>query len=114
MNFGIQLFRLAFSRILYRGDSTMHKNVGGYDRIARFIVGPVLIIVGGAAFAGVIALAAGTLGLVLATVAVLVGAVLTVTATTQKCPLNAVIGLNSFQEPSTDQSASDEATSSVK
>lgn len=92
----------------------MEKNVGGYDRIARFVVGPVLIVVGAAAFGGLLTLAAGTLGLVLAGVAVLVGAVLTVTAATQKCPLNSVIGMNTYREPSTRQSASEEANSRVE
>lgn len=92
----------------------MQMNVGGYDRIARFIVGPILIVAGAAAFGGFLTLAAGTLGLVLAGVAVLVGAVLTVTATTQKCPLNAAIGLNTYRERSTQQSSTDEAGPSIK
>ncbi|GAB7095527.1 hypothetical protein JCM30237_26810 [Halolamina litorea] len=74
----------------------MEKNVGGLDRIARFIVGPLLIIVGLAAFAGLFTPALGTTVLVLAAVSVLVGAVLTVTAATQKCPLNSVIGLDTY------------------
>ena len=92
----------------------MEKNVGGYDRSARFVLGPLLIIVGAAAFAGIITLSTGTLGLVLAGVAVLIGAVLTVTATTQKCPLNSTIGLNTYEDRSADQSVSDEARSSIK
>ena len=92
----------------------MEKNVGGYDRSARFVLGPLLIVLGAAAFTGIITLSTGTLGLVLAGVVVLVGAVLTVTATTQKCPLNATIGLDTYTEHPTDQSSSDEAKSSVK
>lgn len=92
----------------------MEKNVGGYDRIARFIVGPILIIVGGAALGGVLTLAAGTLGAVLAGIAVLIGAILTVTATTRTCPLNAAIGLNTYEERSPQQSPPDETKSSTK
>ena len=92
----------------------MQKNVGGYDRSARFVLGPVLIVLGVAAFSGVLTLAAGTVGLVLAGVAVLIGAVLTVTAATQKCPLNTVIGLNTYRESTPDQPSTDETKPSVK
>lgn len=90
----------------------MEKNVGGYDRIARFVVGPVLLVVGLAAFAGLLTLAAGTLGLVLAGAAVLVGAVLLVTAATQKCPLNSVVGMNTYQDEVGE--SADESTTSVR
>ncbi|MDT3436524.1 DUF2892 domain-containing protein [Haloarcula sp. 1CSR25-25] len=92
----------------------MQKNVGGYDRSARFVLGPILIIVGAAAFVGIITLSTGTLGLVLAGVAVLVGAVLTVTATTQKCPLNATIGLDTYNHDATNQSSSDKTRPEIK
>ena len=75
----------------------MEKNVGGYDRIARFVVGPILVLVGLAALGGLLTLAAGTLGLVLAAVALLVGLVLATTAVTQKCPLNRALGLNTYR-----------------
>ncbi|RDZ56719.1 DUF2892 domain-containing protein, partial [Haloferax sp. Atlit-12N] len=42
----------------------MEKNVGGYDRITRAVLGPVLIVVGAASLAGFLTIAAGTLGLV--------------------------------------------------
>ena len=88
----------------------MEKNVGGYDRIARAIVGPVLIIVGAAALAGFLTIATGTLGLVVAGAALLVGAVLTTTAFTQKCPLNNVLGFNTYKgEPKTEQETAGEA-----
>ena len=92
----------------------MQKNVGGYDRRARFVLGPALIVVGLASFAGLVALSSGTLGFVLAGAAVLVGAVLTVTATTQKCPLNAAIGMNTYEGRSGGQSPPDETTPSAK
>ena len=81
----------------------MEKNVGGYDRTARFVVGPILLLVGLASFGGLLTLAAGTLGLVLAAVALLVGLVLTTTAVTQTCPLNSVLGVNTYRgEPETE------------
>jgi hypothetical protein len=75
----------------------MEKNVGGYDRTARFVVGPILVLVGLASLGGLFTLAAGTLGLVLAAVALLVGLVLATTAVTQKCPLNRALGLNTYR-----------------
>jgi hypothetical protein len=92
----------------------MQKNVGGYDRIARFLVGPILILVGAASFGGLLTLAAGTVGVVLAGLAVLVGAVLTVTAATQKCPLNAVVGLDTYRDRSTQHSSTDDPNSSIR
>ncbi|MFK5603564.1 YgaP family membrane protein [Haloferax volcanii] len=75
----------------------MEKNVGGYDRIARAILGPVLIVVGAASLAGFLTIAAGTLGLVIAVAALLVGAVLATTAVTQKCPLNDLLGVDTYE-----------------
>jgi predicted cobalt transporter CbtA len=75
----------------------MKKNVGGYDRLIRFVVGPVLVAVGLAALAGLFTLAAGTAGLLLAVVGILVGGVLLVTGYTQKCPLNNLVGLDTYR-----------------
>ena len=85
----------------------MEKNVGGYDRIARFVVGPILVAVGAAALLGLFTIAAGTLGLAIAVVALLVGFVLTVTATTQKCPLNETLGLNTYRGEETAESTTE-------
>lgn len=85
----------------------MEKNVGGYDRIARFVVGPILVVVGAAALLGLFTIAAGTLGLAIAVVALLVGLVLSVTATTQKCPLNSVVGLNTYRGDETTESTTE-------
>ncbi|SFR35431.1 YgaP family membrane protein [Halogeometricum limi] len=74
----------------------MQKNVGGYDRIARLVVGPLLIVAGAAALGGMFTIAAGTLGLVVAGVALLVGAVFLATGITQKCPLNDALGIDTF------------------
>jgi len=92
----------------------MQKNVGGYDRIIRFIVGPILIVAGAAVLLEVGSLSAGTVGQVLAVLAILIGAVLTVTATTQKCPLNSVIGLNTHRGRSGEQSSPDEPRSGIE
>ncbi|WP_136592481.1 YgaP family membrane protein [Salinigranum halophilum] len=67
----------------------MNKNVGGIDRKARLVVGPLLLLVGIAAFLGAVPL--GTLG---SAVSVVVGAVLTVTGATQRCPLHVLLGVN--------------------
>lgn len=92
----------------------MQKNVGGYDRSVRFVLGPILILVGIAAFGGFITLSAGALGLVLAGAAVVVGAVFTATAATQKCPLNAAIGMNTYKERPGSQSPPEETKPSAK
>ena len=68
------------------------KNVGGWDRLLRLIVGPVLSVVSGAAVLGTIALSP-----VLMALSAIVGAILTVTGLTQKCPLNNLIGLNTYR-----------------
>lgn len=75
----------------------MQKNVGGYDRGARLVFGPLLAIIGIAALGGVIALTTGPLGFALAAIALVVGAVLTITAVTQKCPMNGLLGINTYR-----------------
>ncbi|MFB6161734.1 MAG: DUF2892 domain-containing protein [Haloferacaceae archaeon] len=85
----------------------MNKNVGGYDRLARAVVGPALLVVGLAAAAGYVTLAAGTLGLVLAALAILVGAVLAVTAATRTCPLNSVLGVDTYRGGTSETAADD-------
>ncbi|WP_129112862.1 YgaP family membrane protein [Halegenticoccus tardaugens] len=87
----------------------MKKNVGGYDRIARFVVGPILLVGGAAAFAGALTLATGAVGAILAAVALVAGAVLIATAITQKCPLNRALGVDTYRGPAaTDDSIDDE------
>jgi hypothetical protein len=90
----------------------MEKNVGGYDRIARFVVGPALLLFGGASLGGLVTLAAGTVGLALGVIVLLVGAILTVTAITQKCPLNNLIGLNTYKTAV--ETPDDETTATVR
>lgn len=92
----------------------MQKNVGGYDRIARLVVGPALIVVGAAAAVGILTLAAGTLGVALAALALLVGAVLLVTGLTRKCPLNSVLGMNTYRSPEAAESPADDVDSETR
>lgn len=75
------------------------KNVGGTERIVRGIVGPSLIALGIAALAGLVTLAAGTAGIAVAVLAILAGMRMTVTAVTQRCYMNAVIGRDTCAIP---------------
>jgi len=67
----------------------MEKNVGGYDRLGRLIVGPLLVLVALAGFLDYLAL-----GSVVAGAALVVGLILAVTGYVQQCPLNSLLGLN--------------------
>lgn len=84
----------------------MERNVGGYDRIARLILGPILVIVAAAAFGGYVTVASGFVGAALLWVALLLGAALIVTGTTQKCVLNGLLGFDTFRDKS-EESTSD-------
>jgi|AntRauTorcE11898_2_1112593.scaffolds.fasta_scaffold126914_1 hypothetical protein len=80
----------------------MEKNVGGYDRIARFVLGPLLVVVAVAAYGGYITLASGLIGAAIIWAALAIGVVLIVTAATQKCPLNSVFGLDTYRRSADD------------
>jgi hypothetical protein len=84
----------------------MEKNVGGIDRIARLVLGPVLVVVGAAAIAGVGLSAGDTLGLGVAVLAVVVGTVFVVTGTVQRCPLNRALGMNTLRRSSSESESS--------
>jgi hypothetical protein len=71
----------------------MDKNVGGLDRNARFVVGTLLAVAGIAAVADFLAV-----GVVIGAVALVVAAILLVTGATQKCPLNEVAGVDTYNE----------------
>lgn len=92
----------------------MDKNVGGYDRLARFVVGPVLIVVGLTALGGLVSLGTGTVSLAIAAVALLLGVVLTATATTRKCPIHSALGTNTYRGTATDRSSSEELPPETK
>ncbi|MFC7096973.1 YgaP family membrane protein [Halobaculum marinum] len=74
------------------------KNVGGWDRTVRLVVGPILLIVAAAALLGVV-----TLGPVVIAASALVGLVLTVTGAVQKCTLNSLLGLNTYRGATEEQ-----------
>jgi len=76
----------------------MDKNVGGLDRTVRLVAGPVLVAVGVAAAAGYLDIGlAGTVGLAVMALLIVAGAVFLVTGTTQKCPANQVVGLDTYE-----------------
>ena len=85
----------------------MEKNVGGYDRLARLVFGPVLLVVGAAGLAGILTITAGTLGLLFAGALFVVGAVFLVTGVTQRCMLNGLLGLDTYEESSESAQESD-------
>lgn len=75
----------------------MDKNVGGFDRTWRIVVGPLLIVVGLAVLTGLFSMGDGLLLGVLVPVLLLVfGAVFTWTAKTQQCPVNHAAGRNTY------------------
>lgn len=87
----------------------MKKNVGGTDRIARLIIGSVLVLAGISGYIGLLTLAVGPLPQALTSVVVfLVGAILLVTGTVQKCPINGLIGFNTYDQ--TEAEGADERT----
>jgi uncharacterized membrane protein HdeD (DUF308 family) len=67
----------------------MNKNVGGIDRKARLVAGPLLLLVGIAALLNLFAL-----GTAVSVVVLAVGAILTATGITQRCPLNTLLGVD--------------------
>ena len=69
----------------------MQKNVGGLDRTARIVVGPLLLAAAIAAFTGL--LAVGTV----AAVSLVAGVLMVVTGTTQKCPAHEMTGMDTYQ-----------------
>ncbi|MFO7927696.1 MAG: YgaP family membrane protein [Halobacteriota archaeon] len=73
----------------------MEKNVGGYDRIGRFVIGAILLVVGITGYAGAIPVAVGPAPQALTSIIlVVIGAVLLVTGYTQRCVINRVLGMN--------------------
>ncbi|CCQ35743.1 DUF2892 family protein [Natronomonas moolapensis 8.8.11] len=75
----------------------MKKNVGGTDRVVRLVLGSALIVAGIAGYAGLLPLAAGSLPQALTAVVVFVlGAVLLATGLIRRCPLNRLVGLDTY------------------
>lgn len=76
----------------------MEKNVGGIERIARLVGGFILVVVGVGVYTGVPQLAVGsTVRTAIVIAAVLAGARLLWTGTTQKCRLNRRLGRNTYR-----------------
>lgn len=75
----------------------MNRNVGGYDRIARLVGGPVLVAIGVALAAGYLNVGpSGTVGLAVTALVIVAGAVFLVTGTTRKCPIHAATGMDTY------------------
>jgi uncharacterized membrane protein HdeD (DUF308 family) len=67
----------------------MERNVGGMDRTARLVLGPLLAVVGLAVVFDVV-----STNVYLGGALVVVGAVLLVTGAVQQCPINSLLGVN--------------------
>lgn len=67
----------------------MEKNVGGLDRKGRVVLGVLLAIAGIAAVSGYWAI-----GSVVGVIVLVVSAIAFVTASTQKCPTNHMLGID--------------------
>ena len=65
----------------------MKRNVGGIDRIARIVIGIVLLIVGLTA----------PVGMTWQVVALVIAAIALVTAVVRFCPANAILGINTSE-----------------
>lgn len=73
----------------------MERNVGGYDRIGRIVVGAALLLGGIAGYVGIVWVAYGPLPQALTSiVAAVIGIILLVTGGTQRCPINSLLGIN--------------------
>ena len=70
----------------------MKKNVGGIDRSGRIVIGIVAAIAGIAALAGY-----WGVGTAIGGVALVIGVILLVTGTTQKCPINEAAGIDTTE-----------------
>lgn len=75
----------------------MEMNVGGYDRIARLVFGPILTVLGVVGLLGLVTFAVGSIGMAIAALALAAGLVFTVTGITQQCPLNRALGVNTYR-----------------
>lgn len=69
-------------------------NVGGYDRGWRAVVGPALLVAVAAALVGTVDLATGPVAVALLAVGLFAGAVVTHSATTRRCRVNYLTGVD--------------------
>lgn len=70
----------------------MNKNVGGIDRMGRFVIGIIALLAGIAIVAGYL-----KVGVAIGAVAVVVGLVLLVTGGTQKCLIYEAAGIDTTE-----------------
>lgn len=76
----------------------MEKNVSGYDRIGRLVIGAVLLVAGVLGYAGMLRVAVGPVPQALmALLLVLIGVILLGTGYTRKCPINSALGVNTYK-----------------
>jgi NAD/NADP transhydrogenase beta subunit len=79
----------------------MEQNVGGYDRLGRFVIGTLLVVGGIAGYTGLFRVAVGPLPQALvALLLVLIGAILVLTGYTRTCPINSVLKINTYRSRS--------------
>jgi len=71
----------------------MQQNVGGLDRTARILLGPILVLAAIAAFTGYFAL-----GAAVGAACLVAGTILLGTGTTQKCPANELAGVDTTEQ----------------
>lgn len=76
----------------------MQKNVGGIDRIARLVLGPVLVALGVLSSLGYAFPVDDTAGYAVAGFVVLVGLVFVATGAVQRCALNELTGTDTAAE----------------
>lgn len=73
----------------------MNINVGGNDRTARLVLGPLLILAGLAGYLGLVPVAFGPFPQALTSlILVVLGLIFTGTGYTRKCPVNEAVGRN--------------------
>lgn len=84
------------------------KNVGGIHRTGRYVLSPVLVVLGLAVLTGWLSVAPGLTGAVVGVVAVFAGVVSYIEARTQKCPGYTVMGINTCELPETRSGPGDE------
>jgi hypothetical protein len=76
----------------------MEQNVGGFDRMARLVLGPLLVVAGLLVVLDVVPLGGSTLVTTLvALVLLVVGGVLLGTGGIQKCPINEAAGVDTYE-----------------
>jgi energy-converting hydrogenase Eha subunit C len=80
-------------------ETVIGKNVGCLDRTARLALGHILIVVGVAVATGYLDIGfTGTLGLAVAALVLVAGAIFVVTGTTQRCTANQVARINTHNK----------------